>query len=382
MATQTGQNDFFNTDVFMTEAAQQPVQEPVQKEASVLSPVEQEIYDKFSQDERNALRNFMSQINFNDPNMRSQYGLQIREGIADISSESLSVARTRDLGAAGKSMTTLIKQLKGVDIEFKKRGIFGRVRSAIEEFNAQLTSVEGNIDKAVAIMQGHKTQLADDIALYDRLYLKNLGHYQALVRHVIAGKLKLDEERRTTLVTLKQKAEETGDMGDIEAYDDYRDKLDKFERLLDEFESAKLQCIQTAPALRMAKSNNEALIEKFDTIFLSAVPSWKLQLQLLLAQEHAKEAGEAIDAAIDFHQEIIRQNAERLGQNNIEIARITEREILDVKTLEEANKLLLNSMNEVLKIHEEGKQRRAQGRLDKARMEEEMKDALFQFAKR
>ena len=184
------------------------------------------------------------------------------------------------------------------------------------------------------------------------------------------------------MAALKKKAEETGDMAAIEAYDDYRDKLDKFERLLDEFESTRLQCIQTAPTLRMAKSNNEALIEKFDFIFLSAVPSWKLQLQLMLAQENAKQAGEAIDATINFHQDIIRKNAELLGRNNIEVARITEREILDVETLEYANQQLLSSMNEVLEIHEAGKAKRYQSRQDKARMEEEMKNELLKFARR
>ena len=381
MTQKTGPNDFFSAEEELA-SVMETAQTPVEKEPSVLTSVEQEIYDNLTPKEKEGLQAVMDQMDFNDPNMRNQYGLKTREGIAAISSKSLEVARTRDLGAAGKSMTTLIKQLKGVDIEVKQRGIFGKVRSAIEEFNAQLTSVERNIDKAVAIMKEHQAQLATDIQTYDQLYLQNLGYYKALTKYIIAGKLKLDEERKTTLAALKKKAEETGDMAAIEAYDDYRDKLDKFERLLDEFESTRLQCIQTAPTLRMAKSNNEALIEKFDFIFLSAVPSWKLQLQLMLAQENAKQAGEAIDATIDFHQEIIRKNAELLGRNNIEVARITEREILDVETLEYANQQLLKSMNEVLEIHEAGKAKRYQSRQDKARMEEEMKNELLKFARR
>ena len=382
MENKTGSGDFFSTEILDLGDVTQSVQEPVVKETPILTPVEQEIYDSFTLEEKNGMRAAMSQMNFNDPNMRSQYGLKTREGIAEISSKALEVARTKDLGAAGKSMTALIKQLNGVDVEVKKRGIFGRVRSAIEEFNAQLTSVEGNIDKAVAIMKKHQVQLAEDITIYDQLYMQNLAYYRSLTRYIIAGKLKLDEERKTTLAALKKKSVESGDMGDIEAYDDYRDKLDKFEHLLDEFDSVKLQCIQTAPTLRMAKSNNEALIEKFDFIFLTAVPSWKNKLMLLLAQEHTKEAGEAINAATDFHNEIIRRNAELLGQNNVEVARITEREILETETLEYANRILLESMNEVMEIHEEGKRNRAQSRLDKARMEQEMKDELLKFARR
>ena len=381
MTQKTGPNDFFSAEEELI-SVMETAQTPVEKEPSVLTPVEQEIYDNLTPKEKEGLKAAMDQMDFNDPNMRNQYGLKTREGIAEISSKSLEVARTRDLGAAGQSMTTLIKQLRNVDIKVKQRGIFGKVRSAIEEFNAQLTSVERNIDKAVAIMKGHQAQLATDIQTYDQLYLQNLGYYKALTKYIIAGKLKLDEERKTILAALKKKAEETGDMAAIEAYDDYRDKLDKFERLLDEFESTRLQCIQTAPTLRMAKSNNEALIEKFDFIFLSAVPSWKLQLQLMLAQENAKQAGEAIDAAIDFHQDIIRKNAELLGRNNVEVARITEREILDVETLEYANQQLLKSMNEVLEIHEAGKAKRYQSRQDKARMEEEMKNELLKFARR
>lgn len=380
MTQKTGPNDFFSAEEELA-SVMETAQTPVEKEPSVLTPVEQEIYDKLTPKEKEGLQAAMDQMDFNDPNMRNQYGLKTREGIAEISTKSLEVARTRDLGAAGKSMTTLIKQLKGVDIQVKQRGIFGKVRSAIEEFNAQLTSVEGNIDKAVAIMKGHQAQLATDIQTYDQLYLQNLGYYKALTKYIIAGKLKLDEERKTTLAALQAKTS-GGDTGAIEAFSDYKDKLDDFERLLDELESTKLQCIQTAPTLRMAKRNNEALIEKFDFIFLSAVPSWKLQLQLMLAQENAKQAGEAIDAAIDFHQDIIRKNAELLGRNNIEVARITEREILDVETLEYANQQLLNSMNEVLEIHEAGKAKRYQSRQDKVRMEEEMKNELLKFARR
>ena len=381
METKTGLDDFFSTEVLETEAAEQNPQVPAVKEAPVLTPVEQELYDNFSPEEKKGLRAAMAQMDFNDPNMRTQYGRKTREGIANISTEALKVARTRDLGEAGKSVTALVKQLKGIDLDGRSRGIFGRARSMIEDFNIQLTSVERNIEKSVTIMQGHQAQLASDNVTYDQLYAQNRALFRSLTRYIIAGKLKLDEERKTTLAALEAKAT-TGDGQAIEDYTDYKDKLDKFERLLDEFESIKLQCLQTAPALRMAKSNNEALIEQFDFIILTVVPSWQTQLQLMLAQKNTSEAAEAANAVIDIHNEIIRNNAKMAGENNVKVAQITGREITETETLEFVNKTLIDSLERVIQIQAENKAKRAQSRLDKARMEQEMKDELLKLAKR
>lgn len=380
MTPKTGQTDFFSTDIPDLEPAPQTTQAVVKKEAPVLTPVEQEIYDSFSPEEKSGLKTAMSQIDFHDPALRTEYGRKVREGIAGISSKALKVARTRDLGEAGNSMKTLIKQLQGIDVEVKSRGIFGRVRSYIEEFNIQLSSVERNVERAVTIMQGHQAQLVEDNEMYEQLYKNNLAHYRALTRYIIAGKLKLDEERRTTLAQLKQKAEATGDMADIEAYDDYKSKLDKFDKFLSEFEATRLQCLQTAPTLRLAKGNNEDLIEKFDFIFLTAVPSWQNQIQIALALENSKQAGEAIDAAIDFTNDIIRKNAEKLAQGSIAIAQTTEREIIETETLAYSNEQLLNSIREVFRIKAEGQQKREQSRFDRAAMEEEMKNELLRLA--
>lgn len=381
MNMNTGLDDFFSTEVLETETAEQNPQVPAVKEAPVLTPVEQELYDNFSPEEKKGLRAAMAQMDFNDPNMRTQYGRKTREGIASISTEALKVARTRDLGEAGKSVTALVKQLKGIDLDGRSRGIFGRARSMIEDFNIQLTSVERNIEKSVAIMQGHQAQLASDNETYDQLYAQNRALFRSLTRYIIAGKLKLDEERKTTLAALEAKTT-TGDGQAIEDYTDYKDKLDKFERLLDEFESIKLQCLQTAPALRMAKSNNEALIEQFDFIFLTVVPSWQTQLQLMLAQKNTSEAAEAANAVIDIHNEIIRNNAKMAGENNAKVAQITGREITETETLEFVNKTLIDSLERVIQIQAENKAKRAQSRLDKARMEQEMKDELLKLAKR
>lgn len=381
METKTGLDDFFSSELPGMEAEAQVPQKPVVKEAPVLTPVEQELYDNFSPKEKEGVRAIMDQMDFKDPNLRSTYGKKAREGIAEVSTQSLAVARVRDMGEAGKSITNLVKQLKGVDIDLKdrSRGIFTRARSAWEEFNVKLNSVEENIEKSVAIMQGHQTQLADDNVLLDALYKQNLGFYKSLTRYIIVGKLKLAEERKTTLAALKAKTA-TGDMEAIEAHNEYKEKLDSFEKLLDEFESVKLQCMQNAPMLRMAMSNNEALIREFDFISFTAVPTWKNKLQLMLVQENTRRAGEAIDTVIDFHNELILENARRLGENTVAAARISEREITETATLEEANRILLDSLNQVMDIHKEGRDKRAQSREDKARIEEEMKNELLRLA--
>lgn len=379
MTQETGQYDFFTET--LPEDVKIPTQGMVEKKPSVLTNVEQEIYDSFSQAEKDGLQAVMKKMDLNDPNFRSQYGKSVREGIADISDKALDVVRTRDLGEAGKSITNLISQLKGINLEARPRGLFGRVRSTFETLNTQLSTVSDNIDKAVAIMQGHQTTLREDNVMYDRLYGQNLAHYKNLTKFIIAGKLKLDEERRTTLAALRQKAESTGDMADIEAFDDYREKLDKFDKRLKELEATRLQCMQTAPTLRLAKSNNEELIDKFDDIFLSAVPSWKNNIQIALGLENTRKAAEAANDVIDYHNEMIRQNAEMLGKGAVLAAQVSERQITDTATLEFANQKLLESFSKVLEIKEEGRKARETSRIREAELEEEMKNALLSLAR-
>ena len=372
-------SSLFSTDIFGSAHAQEPVTE---KTASILTKAEQDIYDSLNVQEKEQLTNVIREIDLTNPNFTSDYGKEARQGIADINEKALSVTRTKDLGQVGTSMSNLMLQLKGINIPSQSHGIFKRTKSYIAQLNAKLTPAEENVKKAVKIMESHKNQLATDNMSFEELYKQNLAYYRVLTLYIIAGKLKLEEERRSTLTQLQQKATTTGDMADVEAYNSYNHQLNHFDSLLSEFEASRLLCLQTAPAIRMAQENNKLLIQKFDFIFTTAVPSWRTQIHLALNLENSKQAASAANAAIDFTNALIRQNADMLKQGTIDTAKLSEREIIESDTLEYANQRLIESLEAVFQVHKDGQEKRNASREKRAILEEDLKNELLQLTGR
>lgn len=377
-----GSGSLFSTDIFGNAPVQESKPEAANVPAPILSKAEQDIYNSLNAQEKNELTTVIRGMDLTQPNFTSEYGKDARMGIADVNKEALAVTRTKDLGKVGTSMSNLMLQLKGISIPSQTRGIFKRTQSYIAQLNAKLAPAEANVEKAVRIMEDHKTQLADDNMSFEELYKKNLAHYRNLTLYIIAGKMKLDEERRTTLVELQKKAASTGDMADVEAYNSYNSKLNQFDALLNEFESSRVLCLQTAPAIRMAQENNKLLIQKFDYIFTTAVPAWRTQISLALNLENSKQAASAANAAIDFTNDLIRQNADMLKQGTIDIAQLSQREIIESDTLEYANNRLIEGLEAVFQIHAEGQAKRDASREKRAMLEEDLKNELLQLTAR
>lgn len=379
-AEKSTENSVFSADIFATTPVQQT---PAKEEnALVLTKAEQDIYDSLGPQEKAQITKVIREMDLAQPNITSEYGKDARAGIAEINERALSVTRTKDLGKAGASMSNLMLQLKGITIPEKAHGIFSRAKSYVAQLNAKLTPVEENVQKAVKIMEDHKSQLALDNESFENLYKQNLGYYRSLSLYIIAGKMKLDEERKTTLVELQQKATASGDMADVEAYNSYNSKLEQFDMLLNEFESSRLLCLQTAPAIRMAQENNKLLIQKFEYIFTTAVPAWRTQIHLALNLENSKQAASAANSAIDFTNDLIRQNADMLKQGTIDTAKLSQREVIESETLEYANQRLIEGIEEVFRIHDEGKAKRAENRNKRAMLEDDLKNELLQLTTR
>lgn len=374
-------SSLFATDIFASTPVQQ--EQPLAKApAPLLTKVEQEIYDNLAPNQKAELAQTVRAMDLNAPNFNSEYGKEVRVGIGDINKEALAVTRTKDLGKVGTSMSNLMMQLKKIDVPSKSQGIFGRAKSYVAQLNAMLAPAEQNVDKAVTIMEKHQAQLAADNISFENLYKQNLAYYRALTLYIIAGKMKLDEERKTTLLALQKKATETGDMADVEAFNSYKSKLEHFDNLLGEFESSRVLCLQTAPAIRMAQENNKLLIQKFDFIFTTAVPAWRTQIYLALNMENSRQAANAANAAIDFTNDLIRQNADMLKQSTIEVAKLSQREIIEGDTLEYANQRLIEGIEAVFQIHAEGKATREASREKRAMLEEDLKNELLQLTAR
>lgn len=374
-------SSLFATDIFASTPVQQ--EQPLAKApAPLLTKVEQEIYDNLAPNQKAELAQTVRAMDLNAPNFNSEYGKEVRVGIGNINQEALAVTRTKDLGKVGTSMSNLMMQLKKIDVPSKSQGIFGRAKSYVAQLNAMLAPAEQNVDKAVTIMEKHQAQLAADNISFENLYKQNLAYYRALTLYIIAGKIKLDEERKTTLLVLQKKATETGDMADVEAFNSYKSKLEHFDNLLGEFESSRVLCLQTAPAIRMAQENNKLLIQKFDFIFTTAVPAWRTQIYLALNMENSRQAANAANAAIDFTNDLIRQNADMLKQSTIEVAKLSQREIIEGDTLEYANQRLIEGIEAVFQIHAEGKATREASREKRAMLEEDLKNELLQLTAR
>lgn len=378
----SGSSSLFSTDIFGSVPMPAQQEKVAPKESPVLTRTEQEIFDSLTPQEKSQLSNVIKGMDLTQPNFTSEYGKDARLGIVTVNEEALSVTRTKDLGEAGKSMSNLMLQLKGLDIPSQSRGIFSRTRSYLAQLNAKLAPAEANVKKATEIMESHKQQLIHDNVSFDELYKKNLAYYRALTLYIIAGKMKLDEERKTTLAKLKAKAVETGDMADAENLNQYNSFLNQFDALLSEFESSRLLCLQTAPAIRMAQENNKLLIQKFDYIFTTAVPAWRTQIYLALNLENSKQAANVANAAINFTNELIRQNADTLKAGTINTATLSEREIIETDTLEYANQRLIESMEAVFKIHAEGKAKREASREKRDDLEEQLKNELLELTAR
>ena len=382
----TGQNSLFSGDIFavtpIKPAPKKETAKVAEKPATLLTTAEQDIYNQMNDAQRGQLTAAMKGMDLSDPNFMLEYGKETRQKIADVNRQALTVTRTKDLGEVGKSMSNLMLQLRGISIPEQAHGIFGRSKSYVAQLNAKLAPVEKNVDKSVVIMEAHQSQLVEDNDSLEELYNQNLAYYRSLTVYIIAGKMKLEEERRTTLVQLQQKAIASGDTADAEAFRKYDSRLRDFDTLLGEFESSKLLCQQTAPAIRMAQENNTLLIQKFNFIFTTAVPAWRTQIHLALNMENSRQAAQAADAAIDFTNALIRQNADMLKQGTIDVARLSQREIIESDTLEYANQRLIEGIQEVLQIHAEGAAQRAQSREKKAMLEEDLKNELLQLAAR
>ena len=381
----SGSGSLFSTDIFKNSPAQNSAPSesaPTSESAPILSKTEQDIFDSLDSKQKAELTSVIQGMDLSQPNFTFEYGKEARLGIADASKKSLELTRTRDLGETGKSMTNLLLKLKGIKTPDEARGIFGRVTSLVSQISTKLASAEDNISKARKIMENHQLQLSQDNESLDELYKQNLAYYRALMLYIIAGKMKLDEERKTTLVKLQQKAVTTGDMADIEAFNAFNSRLNQFSTLLNDFESSKLLCLQTAPSIRMAQESNRLIIQKFEYIFITAIPAWYQQFQIAIAQENTKQAAEAANAAIDFTNEVIQKNADMLKQGTIDAAQLANREVIETDTLEYANKRLIEGIEAVFEIHAKAAETAKANSERKAMLEEDLKNELLQLTAR
>lgn len=345
---------------------------PVMVEDTPLSPEEQKMVNDFAE-----------KIDITNSQMVLQYGAASQKKLSDFSDTALSKVRTKDMGETGELITHLISELQGFDAteESEKKGIFGffkKQQSNLENLKTRYDSADKNVERIKAQLEDHQVVLMKDIAMLDKMYQLNLVYFKELTMYILAGKKKLAQVRATELKAAQEKAARTQLPEDAQAARDLADLCDRFEKKLYDLQLTRNISIQMGPQIRLIQSNDTMMAEKIQTTIVNTIPLWKNQMVLALGMAHSQEAMRAERAVTDATNELLRKNAATLKQGTIDIARESERGIVDMETLKETNKQLIETLDELNKIRADGKAKRAAAEEELGRIEGELRAKLLE----
>lgn len=346
-----------------------PEIEPVILDERILSPEEQQM-----------VRSFTEKIDIQNANQILQYGAAAQKKIAGFSEAALTSVRTKDLGEVGNVIADLVVELKGFDVDAEDKGFFGFFKKAtnkVAALKAKYDRAEVNVDKICNVLENHQIQLLKDIAMLDKMYDMNLGYLKELAMYIIAGKQKLEEVRATILPELTAKAKASGLPEDAQAANDVANLCDRFEKKIHDLELTRMVSIQMSPQIRLIQNNDTLMAEKIQSSLVNTIPLWKSQMVLALGLAHSQEAMEAQREVSNVTNELLKENAEKLKMGTIETAKEAERGIVDIETLKKTNQDLITTLDEVVRIQEEGRQKRRLAEQELGRIEGELKQKLL-----
>ena len=354
------------------EEAVQPVDEK-EKIKAILTPQEQKQVDAF-----------VKQIDITNSQMVLQYGASSQKKIADFSESALGNVRTKDLGEIGNELTAVVNELKSIEDGDEEKGFLGLFKKGgnkIANMKAKYAKAEVNVDKICKVLEGHQIQLLKDAAMLDQMYQLNLTYYKELSMYILAGKKKVDKARQTELETLRQKAIASGTQEDAQAVSDYSSMIERFEKKVHDLELTRMVALQMAPQIRMVQSNDTVMAEKIQSTIVNTIPLWKNQMVIAMGENHSAQAAKAQKEVTDMTNQLLLSNAQKLKQTTVDIRRESERGIVDIETLRQTNGILIDTMNEILKIQQEGREQRRQAQAQLAQMEQQMKEKLLEISK-
>ncbi|MCD7928890.1 MAG: toxic anion resistance protein, partial [Clostridiales bacterium] len=335
-----------------------------------------------SEAEKKAVNEFVEKIDITDATQVMQYGVAAQKNIAAFSESALNQVRTKDLGDIGNSLSSLVVELKNYDPSGetqKKKGLFGRAKVKADEVRAQNAKAEANVDKICEILEQHKLNLMKDVAMLDQMYDLNQQYYKELTMYIVAGKKKLAKVKAEDLQQLHAKAVQSGTQEDAEAYNDYANMVQRFEKKIGDLELTRMISLQMGPQTRLLQNNDATMIEKIDTSLMNTIPLWKSQMVISLGLERSRQATAAQSAVTNMTNELLKKNSEMLKMGTINTAREAERGIVDLETLRKTNEDLISTLDEVMKIQDEGRQKRADAEKELGKIEGEMLHKLVEL---
>lgn len=352
---------------------EEPKPEPIYEEEALLS-----------EQEKKQVEAFAEKIDLNNSTLVLQYGAGAQKKIADFSDKTLENVRSKDLGETGTMLASLVSGLKQTGEPEEEKGFFASIfkksTGKLEALKARYEKAEGKVDEIVDILTKHQVQLIQDAAMLDQMYQLNQTYFKELSMYILAGKKKVDKARQTELETLRQKAIASGTQEDAQAVSDYSSMIERFEKKVHDLELTRMVALQMAPQIRMVQSNDTVMAEKIQSTIVNTIPLWKNQMVIAMGENHSAQAAKAQKEVTDMTNQLLLSNAQKLKQTTVDIRRESERGIVDIETLRQTNGILIDTMNEILKIQQEGREQRRQAQAQLAQMEQQMKEKLLEIS--
>ena len=336
----------------------------------VLTPEEQQLVSEFA-----------AKIDVENTAQILQYGAGTQKKMADFSDAALANVRAQDLGEVGDLIVNVVGELKGFDADEEKGflGFFKKQTNKLELMKARYDKAEVSVTKISDALQQHQVRLMKDSAMLDQMYDQNLAYFKELTMYILAGKQKLEEVRAGKLAELEATAQRTGLAEDVQAAKDLADKCQRFEKKIYDLELTRAISMQTAPQIRMIQNNDNVMVEKIQTTLVNTIPLWKNQMVITLGIAHASEAAAAQRQVNDVTNALLQANAKRLHTASVETAKEAERGIVDIETLKKTNAELIQTLDDVMKIQQNGRTQRLAAEAEMAKMESDLKNKLLQI---
>lgn len=362
----------------VAEAAEEKKEE-VQEEI----PIERPELEKLSPAEQAAVKEFAKKIDILNTEQVLNYGSNAQKNISEFSDSALNAVRTKDLGEVGTMLSDLVVELKGMNFDpEQKKGLFGlfnKAKQDIASVKAQYDKAEVNVDKIVEQLERHEVVLLKDISLMDKMYEKNQEYMKELTMYIIAGRMRVEELRNVELPELQRKAQESGLPEDAQAANDFANMIGRFEKKIHDLELTRTISLQMSPQIRMIQNNDTLMSEKIRSSIVNTIPLWKSQMVLGLSMYHSEEAMKAQREVTDVTNKLLESNAKKLHQGSVNVARESERGIVDIETLKKTNQELIATLDEVRQIQDDGRAKRQQAEEELGRIEGQLKQKLLEM---
>ena len=338
--------------------------------------------DVLTPEEKKMVADFAAKIDLRSSNAILQYGAGAQKKICDFSESALENVKTKDLGEVGDMLAGVVTELKSFDEEEEEKGIFGFFKKGgnkLANMKAKYDKAEVNVNKICDALEGHQIQLMKDIAMLDKMYELNTTYFKELSMYIAAGKKKLQDVATTELPELEAKAARSGLPEDAQAVNDLNALCNRFEKKIHDLELTRTISLQMAPQIRLVQSNDTVMSEKIQSTLVNTIPLWKSQMVLAIGVENSSRAAKAQREVTDMTNELLRKNAEKLKLATVETAKESERGIVDIETLKATNESLISTLDEVMKIQQEGKEKRRTAEAELNRIENELKQKLLEI---